>query len=571
MRLTIATIEHWRRLFALIVPCLGLLTGMPASAKNVALLVAVGRFNDPEVPQLYGTAADLDSMQKTLTGRWGFDPHDVVALRDKDATRDRILSEMSKLEQRSAAGDIVLIYFSGHGTSANDQNNAFDLPYWTGAWVPYDFNSASPLNTLIVGRRDLKPPLMRLDQEGRWVVVVSDSCYSGQVVRSLSRPHGRSRYLPLHNRDFGVASTKTTGAAVAPSARPAPPPYPYQHVLLLSGASDSEEGTDISSTADLQQWPTLDGQFHGAFTDAFLRLLNGELLTGTFTYAQGRDALNAFLERRNFAQHPQLLPGVADDRDDVGSDQFLGATHSAAAPSPIASAKPTSLRVRLQAAAPALRSSVAGLNGVEITDSNADLTVRQNGARVELLGPADDLIMSAPAADPNVIRRITAQAWVGRALPVGVDQLGLRAETDPASRGNTFVECESFVIEIRLQKPAYVMVLDLDPNGDLTVLYPRNDAEQRLIASGARTAIPSSDLKDRIYAVAPFGSDQVTVLAFGQRPDFFTVLNSTEKFGPDSARAERIARGYAQFRGTVSAQRINVYTYQGTGKASCGV
>jgi hypothetical protein len=179
--------------------------------------------------------------------------------------------------------------------------------------------------------------------------------------------------------------------------------------------------------------------------------------------------------------------------------------------------------------------------------------------------------MSTAAGDPNVIRRIAAQAWVARALPVGVDQLGLRAETDPGSRGNTFVECESFVIEIRLHKPAYVMVLDLDPNGDLSVLYPRVQAEQRLIASGAPAAIPSSDLKDRIYAVEPFGSDQVTVLAFGQLPDFFAALNSTQKFGPDSARAEKIAKGYAQFRGAVSAQRINIYTYPATKKTSCGV
>jgi hypothetical protein len=78
-----------------IVALLGLLAGAPAGAKNVALLVAVGRFNDPDVPQLYGTAADLDSMQKTLIEHWGFEPKDVVALRDKDATHDRILNEIA--------------------------------------------------------------------------------------------------------------------------------------------------------------------------------------------------------------------------------------------------------------------------------------------------------------------------------------------------------------------------------------------------------------------------------------------------------------------------------------------
>ena len=124
----------------------------------------------------------------------------------------------------------------------------------------------------------------------------------------------------MNTRDLGVARMP----AAPISARPPPPPYPYQHVVLLSGASDSETGADISTPQALQQAPTLDGQFHGAFTDAFLRLLNGQLLPGRFNYAQGREAMNAFLEHRNFPQHPQLLPAIAEDPQDVGSNPFLG-------------------------------------------------------------------------------------------------------------------------------------------------------------------------------------------------------------------------------------------------------
>ena len=92
-----------------------------ALARNVALLVAVGEFRDPQLQseRLLGPAADIESMQRALAGRWGFAPGDVRAIRDQDATRERILSEIAALEQRSAPGDIVLIYFSGHGTSAN--------------------------------------------------------------------------------------------------------------------------------------------------------------------------------------------------------------------------------------------------------------------------------------------------------------------------------------------------------------------------------------------------------------------------------------------------------------------
>jgi hypothetical protein len=55
----------------------------PAGARNVALLVAVGQFGDPtlKTAQLLGPAIDIDSMQRALTERWGFQPGDVVALR----------------------------------------------------------------------------------------------------------------------------------------------------------------------------------------------------------------------------------------------------------------------------------------------------------------------------------------------------------------------------------------------------------------------------------------------------------------------------------------------------------
>jgi hypothetical protein len=574
---------HRGRASGILLSLLLALVSGSACARNVALLVAVGRFNSPDVPQLYGTAADIDSMQTSITKRWHFDPKDVVALRDREATHDRILAEISALEQRSAAGDTVFIYFSGHGTSANDQDNAYDLPYATGAWVPYDFDPNAAQRTLIIGRRDLVPRLTQLDKSGRWVVVVSDSCYSGQVVRSLGHTHGHSRYLPLHTRDLGIApaaappTAMLQPAAGAAAARPPPPPYPYQHVILISGASDSEEGTDISTAPDLRLWPTLDGQFHGAFTDAFLRLLDGQLLPSSFSYAQGRDAVNSFLEHRDFHQHPQLLPAIAEDPQDIGSNPFLSAVIGIGAPSAAAAPVVTStvvnapLRVRLVMTAPALHARIAALSGVAIVDTDYELTVRQSGSQVQLLGQADDPILSTTDSDPNLIKRITAQSWIDRALPVGGNPLGLRAEADPGSRGNTFVECESFVFEVRLQRPAYVMVLDLDSHGQLTVLYPTRASERRIVDGGAPRAIPGTDPQDHIVASAPFGTDVAMVLAFEQPPDFFSQLDGSDTFAVDSPRANAITTGLAHARGAVSIQRIDVHTYPAKNRARCGL
>jgi hypothetical protein len=543
----------------------------PAAAKNVALLVAVGQFSDPQLKtaQLLGPPIDIESMRKALTEHWGFQPGDVVSLRDQDATHERILEQIAALEQRSAPGDTVLIYFSGHGTSANDNNNSYDLPYATGAWVPYDldYSSTAAINrSLIVGRRDLVPRLQRLDQGGRWVVVISDSCYSGQVVRSFGQSFAHSRFLPLNSRDLGVSH-----ATPVVSPRPEPPPYPYQHVVLLSGASDSETGADISTAQVLQQAPTLDGKFHGAFTDAFLRLLDGQFLTGAFDYAQARDALNNFLEHR-FPQHPQLLPAIAEDPQGIEARPFLGMKISAQTNSVAAApaARDATLHLRLDSVSAALKAKVAALSGVALVEKEGDLTLRQRADQAQLLGPAGDPIVSTTAGDPKLIKRIAAQAWLNRVLPTGKDSLGLRAETDPGSRGNTFVQCESFVFEVRLQKPAYVMLLNLDSEGNLTVLYPTRPSERQVVAAGAARAIPSADPKDHILVTAPFGSDQVAVLAFERLPEFFADLTGAQRFASDESRADALAKSLSRVAGAVSVQQITVHTYPATGKVFCG-
>lgn len=564
---TMAVVPRSAKLLLL---CL-LLSGA-ASARNVALLVAVGQFRDPALKsfELRGPAIDIDSVQQTLTGQWGFAPADILALRDQEATRERILAEISALEQRTSKGDTVLIYFSGHGTSANADDNTFDLPYATGAWVPYDLDYSSlpaANKSLVIGRRDLVPRLKRLDEAGRWVVVVSDSCYSGQVVRSFGQTYSHTRFLPMNSRDLGVAHV------VAPiGPRPQPPPYPYQHVVLLSGASDSETGADISTPQALQQAPTLDGKYHGAFTDAFLRLLKGQLLPGAFNYAQAREAMNSFLEHRNFAQHPQLLPAIAEDPQDVGSNAFLG-MHVPAMPHVEASATAISdrdlLHIRLEKVAAPLRAKIASIPGVAIVESGGDLALRQSGAQVQLMGPAGDPVTSTTASDPNLIKRISAQAWLNRFIPAGSDKLGLRADTDPGSRGNTYVQCESFVFEIRLQKPAFVMLLDLDSQGYLTVLYPAGPLERRMVPSGVATAIPGADPKDHILVTPPFGTDLVTVMAFEKQPAFFVDLTGAQRFATDGMRADALAKGLAGAPGAISVRQITVNTYSGKNNETC--
>jgi hypothetical protein len=232
--------------------------------------------------------------------------------------------------------------------------------------------------------------------------------------------------------------------------------------------------------------------------------------------------------------------------------------------------KAAELHVRLEGTAAALRTKIAALQGVSIVDQQGDLIVRQSGDTVSLLGPAGDPVTSTRSGDPNLLKRIAAQAWLVRSLPVvSKDSLGLRADTEPASRGNTYEQCEDFVFEVKLQKPAFVMLLDLDSDGNLKVLYPASALERRILPNGVAVAIPGADPKDHILVTPPFGVDLVTVMAFERQPPFFADLTGAQAFAADSSQADFLARGLASTVGALSVHQVSVNTYPASGKVSC--
>jgi hypothetical protein len=114
------------------------------------------------------------------------------------------------------------------------------------------------------------------------------------------------------------------------------------------------------------------------------------------------------------------------------------------------------------------------------------------------------------------------------------------------------------------------MLLDLDSQGNLTVLYPTRAAERRAVASGVPTAIPDADPKHHIVVTAPFGSDQVAVLAFQKLPAFFSDLTGVEPFAAAGSRAAALAQNLGRVAGAVSVQQITVHTYPGSSGPFCG-
>lgn len=143
-----------------------------------ALLIANQTYGGSTgMPALSTPFADADALAGLLTRRYGFVTE--AAMPDgsrlplllHDATRSQIEETLFRLSQIAGAEDQVLIYYGGHGLFEDVTDTAFWVPSDAVAGVPPSYVSASGISEA----------LLRL-QAGA-VVVISDSCYSGALMR----------------------------------------------------------------------------------------------------------------------------------------------------------------------------------------------------------------------------------------------------------------------------------------------------------------------------------------------------------------------------------------------------
>ncbi len=300
---------------------------MPAGAENHALLIGIGKSNQRT---LEGPPFDVAALARMLSAHYDFPPENIHTLVNQEAVKSRILDEMQLLTHRTRPGDRVFIYYSGHGTSRRDELMALPLPHATGALVPADFNGAPGqtvdqlLAQLIIGTRDLRPTLERLDRD-RAVLMVFDTCFSGNTVRAIEAPGNTdsSRYLRLSSRS--VFGAEHDIGNFEENLKPEDS-YPYQNVFYISAAADNEVAKDIRR-GNLYIYPTIDGNPHGVLTDSLLRVLAGQRPVDTNNDGQWSQfelyaAVKSEVKRR-FKQTPQALPREGKLADRLNSRPFF--------------------------------------------------------------------------------------------------------------------------------------------------------------------------------------------------------------------------------------------------------
>ncbi len=537
-----------------------------AQAKSIALLIGINTYQHAR--PLEGAVNDVEVLKKVLTTKWGFAASDIRTLTEQNATHANILRELNALQTRSAAGDFVLVYFSGHGTSATDTSSSLALPHTSGAFVPVDLpamdsvrkmDQAALEKVLIVGRTHLRPIFTKLEQD-RQVFVISDACYSGNMVRSLKS--GQSmRYLPIQSGGDSMASTQ-------PIATAAPVVYPYKRLVFLSASSEGQPALDINKEL-LTGNPTLDNKPHGAMTDALLRVFTGKVPAdingdGRLNYAEVHQAVLQFMATRGYDQVPQRLPSLNDDtRQSTAALLFGMGVPQRNLPVVQANAQVT---LHLADNLSHLQSELASISGISFVPANqaAHLNINRSVRGIELRSAADEVILTVPKVNSTLLRRIAAEVW-WRGLVVRTrPSFQVEIETNPSTRGNTFLNGERFVFNAKTSQAAALIILSLNAAGEVSVLYPQTPRQQNLHAANQLLTLPETE---KIQVTPPFGVDQVLILALPALPsDWGKIEQIATPVAITDPRLRALEPILAAQNGKFAWQLLNVRTYQALAK-----
>lgn len=134
-------------------------------ARRRALVVGIDAYSPP-FPPLGAAISDSRRVEAALQGL-GFD--EVLTLRDGEATRAAILDRIEKqIGPKTAAHDLVVVYFAGHGTTKNGQ----------GYLIPYDARPGALEESALSVQR-LKDAAFQL--ASLHVLFVVDACFAGTL------------------------------------------------------------------------------------------------------------------------------------------------------------------------------------------------------------------------------------------------------------------------------------------------------------------------------------------------------------------------------------------------------
>jgi len=254
-----------------------------------ALLVGIDHYVAPDVPDLRGCARDAASASAYLARTVEETRLRVKTLLDDEATRDAVVEAIRTHLGQATPGDTVLLWFSGHGSSAR-------CPEW--AWFA---EPTEELQTLVCADsrtgdvpdlwdKELSVLLDDVARHAAHTAVVLDSCHSDGATRELPDDVTSVRNVP-------EAPPRSLDSLIPELIRAAAGDRP-EHIAMAACRSTERARETV-----------LDGRIRGVFSWSLLRAL--DRLGPLATYRELAAAARTEVEQRVTGQTPQLRPAAS--------------------------------------------------------------------------------------------------------------------------------------------------------------------------------------------------------------------------------------------------------------------
>ena len=244
--------------------CIGTLLLFSTSAQSLfaqeqlALLIGINKYEPPpgvkvsdsrpDFQDLKGPVHDLEEINNLIQTKYRFPKSNISILLNEKASRQNILASFESLLYKSKKGDIVFIYYAGHGSRVNNSLSAEDDKI---------DESIVPADVWKPGVQDIRDKTLaavfnKFVDKGVILTCIFDCCHSGSIGRGYQSSPPRFRFMSSPNYDIKDASNP-----------PRPESKPNSNFLILSACQDQDLAAEFDASTGT----------YGIFTYALLQAL----------------------------------------------------------------------------------------------------------------------------------------------------------------------------------------------------------------------------------------------------------------------------------------------------------
>jgi hypothetical protein len=478
------------------------ITAPPPRVNRHALIIGVGRYEDPSVPPLPGTK--LDRVSATQMAKAMQVPEsNIQYLQDEQATVGNIRSALQGLTERVQDGDRVFIHYSGHGTRYNDPRVGGCVE----ALLPYDGMSKG-----MISNTEMAGLLASITQKTDKLFVMYDACHSGGLVpvaqqtktRGITNNNDegslRPKFSAISEECGKPVNIKTRGLVNEQVGRGAMP----QDIIHLSAARDNEISFDDEQKGGLATQYMRDCMLRDA------KDLDG---SGAVNIDEIRQCAQEKINRRmqndnNFKPHNLVLSG---------NPNFVPSWFS-------------------QGGTPAPTATV--MTALAPTETVKPTVVTTNATQVAVVAAPTPPVTPTPAPAPTTVNQVNNIETAAlkntlsgeQALQQMLDQRNAKRKvTVTLAKSALVIGKDALEFSVQSDRAGYVYAALAGSDGKaLYMLFPNDLDQNNRIEAGQTLKLPQGNW--RIKSSGPAGTNNLLVMV-ADAPRDLTALGG-RKSGP---------------------------------------